>query len=449
MAGMKKYIQCWVKAFLLILACCFFHAYYQMATYGHTTTYTPPSDGVDRTELVDELTEKLNRTAKKCYELQKSLEHLEEAVEKKKRELSRKKAELDALRLYDPRRFFVAREMENVATNLQEIKAQVEKVRKKYLEAKDEVVSIKAQIEILGGKIFRDLFTRETLVHICRDALRLAFYSFLLIWGGRVAWKVLLYYVLAPFIARFRIKLNQDEVSEDWQNTLPDQHLSLTAAAGHPVIIKNQDYINKYAPEDCRKNTVFMLSWRYFIMSWLEDLTVLTQLCPASAEQAVRVDIAHPDPNVYFTTIRLSSHPVYITPASIVAYSGAMKLKAVWSNLFNPVAWAMGRVRFYTATGDGTLVIQGNGKLVNQTLSHPTDSMVLKMDTLVAAHSHLRFGVKPNETLIPYLLGQADLFDMKLTGKGQAIQTTALPSTTLMAKFRDSALAILGKFLGF
>lgn len=446
---MKKYIQCWVKAFLLIWACCFIHGYYQMATYGHTTTYTPPSDGVDRTELVDELTEKLNRMAKKCYELEKSLEHLEAEVEKKQRELSRKKAELDALKSYDPRRILVAREMETVATDLQKIKAQAEKAHKKYLEAKDEVVSIKAQIEILGGKIYRDLFSWETFAHIWRDALRLAFFSFLLIWGGRVAWKVLLYYVIAPFIARFRIKLNQDEVYEDWHNTPPDQHLSITAAAGQPVLIKNQDYINKYTPEDCCKKTVFMLSCRYFVMSWLEDLTVLTRLCPASAEQSVSVDLTHPDPNIYFTTIRLSSHPVYITPASIVAYSGSMKLKAVWSNLFNPAAWAMGRVRFYTATGDGILVLQGNGKLVNHALQHPTDSMVLKMDTLAAAHSHLRFGVKPNETLIPYLLGQADLFDMKLSGMGQALQTTALPSTTLMAKFRDSALAILGKFLGF
>lgn len=336
--------------------------------------------------------------------------------------------------------------MEKIAIDLDELKAKRDKVQGDLIAAKDEVLSIKTQIEILGGKVYRDLFARETFIHILRDSLRVSSLSLLAIWVGRVIWKVILYYLLAPFIARFRIKLNQDDTHADFESFKPEQHFSLNAAAGHSILIKNQDYINKYAPENCRKKTVWLFSWKHPIMSWLEDLTVLTRFIPESPAQSVSVDITHSDPTIYFTTIKLSSHPVYITPASIVAYSGSMKLKAIWSNLFNPAAWVMGRVRFYTATGDGILVIQGHGKLVNHTL---TDSMVLKMDSLAAAHSHLRFGVKPNETFIPYLLGQANLFDLKLSGKGQAIQTTAMPSSSMMAKFRDSALAILGKFLGF
>lgn len=443
---MKEYIYCWLKAFLLIFACCFIYGYYQMAMFGHTTTYTPPIDGADRTELIKDLTEQLNRASKKVYEAEKSVEHFIDAIEKKQQEFARKKDELDALKSYDPRRYFVIREMEKIAIDLDDLKAKRDKVQGDLIAAKDEVLSIKTQIEILGGKVYRDLFARETFIHILRDSLRVSSLSLLAIWVGRVIWKVILYYLLAPFIARFRIKLNQDDTHADFESFKPEQHFSLNAAAGHSILIKNQDYINKYAPENCRKKTVWLFSWKHPIMSWLEDLTVLTRFIPESPAQSVSVDITHSDPTIYFTTIKLSSHPVYITPASIVAYSGSMKLKAIWSNLFNPAAWVMGRVRFYTATGDGILVIQGHGKLVNHTL---TDSMVLKMDSLAAAHSHLRFGVKPNETFIPYLLGQANLFDLKLSGKGQAIQTTAMPSSSIMAKFRDSALAILGKFLGF
>lgn len=84
---MKKYIYCWLKAFLLIFACCFIYGYYQMAMFGHTTTYTPPIDGADRTELIKDLTEQLNRASKKVYEAEKSVEHFIDAIEKNSKNL--------------------------------------------------------------------------------------------------------------------------------------------------------------------------------------------------------------------------------------------------------------------------------------------------------------------------------------------------------------------------
>lgn len=444
---MKRFLSFWLSVLLLVWLVYIGINYYQLFRDGHTATYTPSQELPERIST-KELLEQLREVEAQLSTLKANCAEIERCISAKKRQIDAKNKELKEL----PKRKLVRRC--EVKYELYKIKTDYKEIIKKKDELQSNIRNTKVTIRLIKDDIKKELWyickmiiSWEAARCILWDALQQAFKIWIILLILRISTTLFAYYVWAPFAAQFRVTPASGEGKFDWQASSADQHLTLCAAPGHSITVKDQSYVIRYDAENCQKNTIWLLSRKHPLMCWVEDLTVMTRYTPTDSQHPISVSLTNDNPNMYFISIKLSEEPVYIMPSSIVAYTGTLKLKAQW-HFLSPAAWLIGRIRFYSATGDGILVLQGIGKLENSTLERESDMKALKMDTLVAAHGNIRLGIYRNETLIPYLMGQADIFDLQLKGKGQAIQTTALPKKTVVATFRDSLLAVIKHFLG-
>ena len=234
----------------------------------------------------------------------------------------------------------------------------------------------------------------------------------------------LIYYVWAPLVeACAPVCFCGSEPAADPAPAEGERGVKLTGVPVPPgdcLLVRDEAYTAGYTEfEDSRlrKGTQMLLSWRYWFMSWRCGLTVLTRFSnPADSTRTHEVNITSNDPDEYFSLITLEpGQHCYVTPSDIVAVSGGVNIRARW-RLWLP-AWCMGQVRAYVASGRGTVVVRAVGGITAGTLE-PGQVTVRKLHSLICASQGVQLHVRRTETLIPYLLGKATLFDLRLQGHG-------------------------------
>ena len=254
----------------------------------------------------------------------------------------------------------------------------------------------------------------------------------------------LLYYIWAPLVeACAPVCFCGGEPAADPAPAEGEKGVKLTAVPlppGDCLLVRDEAYTAGYTEfEDSRlrKGTQMLLSWRYWYMSRRCGLTLLTRFSnPEDSSRTHEVNITSNDPDEYFHVITLEpGQRCYVTPADIVAVSGGVELHARW-RLWLP-AWCMGQIRAYVASGRGTVVVRAVGGITAGTLE-PGQVTVRKLHSLICASQGVQLHVRRTETLIPYLLGKATLFDLRLQGHGSyCIRNTFSHSTAV------------GRLLGF
>lgn len=321
---------------------------------------------------------------------------------------------------------------------------------------KSEIATKLAQEELKDSVLIR-------LPEAFKTQLPHAFYTLLAIWISSILWKVIAYYILAKYLEHRQgfSFMNADHDSQPptpgtEQANFAERHgkrITVSIAPGQSLTIKQEDFLASYAKKQgIRKRTVWLFSRQYWLMSLINGLSLMTRLSlDSKATTPFQADISSSsDPDTYFLRVDLTPNlPLMIMPSSLVAYSGDIHLRVHW-RFWNLVSWCIGQIRYYTISGTGYIVLQGQGGLTQNSQDDMDGDHVIKMRALAAISSRRGLQVQRTETFIPYFLGMTDLLDMRISGEGIAVQRNVIQeSQTLLGKTRDSIFSIIGKLLGF
>lgn len=284
-----------------------------------------------------------------------------------------------------------------------------------------------------------------------KDALKIVFFIYLLTASNKFA----LYYVLAPFIER----LSQTvviPVSAEASTTPHTRHshkiITCPLKPGESFILKSETYCGGYSDNtkvtDLLKQTQWIYSTKYWLMSILCGLTILTRFTNRG-HQTQTIRITSDDADEYFCQLNISpGEHHFVIPSDLVAFSSGVQLTA-FNQFKSPSAWAMGQVRYYILQGEGTVILRAHGGMT-RIESDRYSINTHKKHSIIHASGKLQLHARRTETLVPYLLGHADLFDQKITGEGiYHIRNTSRKTLTLPEKFSHIFFSSLGKLLGF
>ena len=234
----------------------------------------------------------------------------------------------------------------------------------------------------------------------------------------------LLYYAWAPLVESCApVRFCGREPGPEPAHAQGEQGVKLTSIPlppGDSVLVRDESYTAGYTEHaDCRlkKSICLIFSWKYWFMSYTCGLRMLTRFTnPAQNERALDISITSNDPDEYFAVINVEpGQRYYFTPSDLVAISGGVEIHARW-RLWLP-AWCMGQVRAYVLSGRGTVVVRAIGGITAGHLENGRED-VRKLHSLICASQGVHLHVRRTETFLSYLLGRADLFDLRLTGNG-------------------------------
>ncbi len=430
---MKKFIFNWFLAFLSISLLCYVHSVYQ--------EYQKKKNPIHL--RIDSLRSNYNNAYSNMESIEKKRKEYDDALKEREKEIS------DApwySRYYKKISYWYSYTIGQGKAEAERLDDQFNNAKEAVERVGNDLLATENEISTESKNLLKILCDFPILVKSLFLGLQ---YTFLLFVGYYLFGKIFLYYGVAPILQRRSLSLGDENMYYDWKNSESCQQLRI-GDAGERVVVKGEEFHSKYNQDGIKKKTRWLLSRRYFLMSFFVGWDVCTVFYPKSDDKAVGLHVSHPDPNRYFIKIHLNEDkPVFVNPRALVAYTGNLKIRAQW-HPFNIVAWLQGRIRYFCFSGNGALVLQGSGQLVNHNVQAKTGhSIVLRHNTAVAVSSNMKFSVQRNETFMPFCLGEASLFDDRLAGDGSVIQITGDSGRTKLAVARDSVWTIIGKFLGF
>ena len=267
--------------------------------------------------------------------------------------------------------------------------------------------------------------------------------------------RVLAYFVYVPLLGRYLhgVQLPASVVPQDADDSSGGRKIiHCELSPGDSLILKNERYCGGYsdaaAGDQLQKRTRFIYSTRYWLMSLMCGLTIMTRFLNKSKE-VQHIRITSDDPDEYFCKFRLEEGAqIFVTPGDLVAFSGGVRL-AVLNRLSSYSAWAMGQVRYYTLVGSGEVVLRAHGGMT-RIVSGGGRYNVHKKHSIIDAGGHLKLVPHRTETFIPYLLGNSSLYDVRIEGEGEYhIRNTAKKALTVSERLSNVFFSSLGKFLGF
>ena len=284
--------------------------------------------------------------------------------------------------------------------------------------------------------------------------------STLLVYLVLLAWKLFCFYIFAPWIEqRQSIQLFEGETavsapgSAELGSKQGSKLLTLPLAPGQVLTVCDEDYTGGYTDADVdklEKRTQWLFSGRYWLMSWLCGLVLMTRFENARANTETHyITVTSDDPDEYFYEQHLEEgHPIFISPSDLVAYSDGIRIRSHW-RLLSLVAWSMGQVRYYSLSGRGRVVVRSDGGLSSKSVT-PGCSYICKKHSIISAEQGVRLHVRRTETLMPYLFGKSDLFDLRLHGIGLFRMHNALHQPhTVSERVSHIFMESLGAFFGF
>ena len=284
--------------------------------------------------------------------------------------------------------------------------------------------------------------------------------STLLVYLGLLAWKLFCFYIFAPWIERRQsIQLFEGKAAAGAPGTVEhggeqgNKLITLPLAPGQVLTVCDEDYTGGYTDADVaklKKRTQWLFSVRYWLMSWLCGLVLMTRFENARANTETHyITVTSDDPDEYFSEQHLEEgQPIFISPSDLVAFSDGIRIRAHW-RLLSPVAWSMGQVRYYSLSGRGRVIVRSDGGLTGKSVT-PGCSYICKKHSIISAEQGVRLHVRRTETLMPYLFGKSDLFDLRLHGTGFFRMHNALHQPhTVSERVSHIFMESLGAFFGF
>ena len=272
-----------------------------------------------------------------------------------------------------------------------------------------------------------------------------------------VVLKLLAYYAAAPVVEKLDAitpfsRVGSTGPAQDITGERGVKLVNLDLPPGESLLVRDEKYTGgyeEYADSELEKRTQILFSWKYWLMSWLCGLCILTRFTnKSSTGRTHSISITSDDPDEYFTAITLApGERCSITPSDLVAFSGSISIFGRW-RAWLP-AWCMGQIRHYVLAGPGMVVVRAEGGITGDEV-HPGKVAIRRKHCLISASQGVLLHVRRTETLIPYLLGITGLFDLRLMGNGNyRIRNVITAPRSVADRASHLFLEGLGKFLGF
>ncbi len=273
-------------------------------------------------------------------------------------------------------------------------------------------------------------------------------------------WTMVAYYLLAPLVnlwrplAPARSGRGQGDMMGGASGEIGEKNLLITIEPGEAFLVKDEKYVALREVDGMKHSFIFVYSWCHLIMSICCKLTSLVSY-KANAGKARELRISSDDPDEYFCTMDIPpGEQIVIHPSDLIGCSEDISLRTRWS--FSPQAFYAGQMRFYVMQGPERELGQQPARVVVRSLGGITSMQIkdsgyaLKKHCLIAATSGVRMGVKRTESFWNYFNGQADLFDLYLSGTGEVrIHNARLKSTDGDERSNRTFREALCNFLGF
>ena len=276
--------------------------------------------------------------------------------------------------------------------------------------------------------------------------------------SATLAGKLLLFYGLAPWVEGLGSLHLSDSNTTLPQSTHSENDgefgckmLHIALRPDESISVRDETFCAGYSDSpQLTKDTHWIFSLRHPLMSILCGLTLMTRFrsAPESTVEHT-LSISSDDPDEYFSKLFLrEGERVLISPTDLVAFGSGIQISACWK-LFSLPAWCLGQIRYYTLTGPGTVVVRSQGGITQLTVS-PALPLIRKKHSLITSSSGVLLSARRTETLVPYILGRTDLFDLQLRGEGCVrLRNAQVVPATLVEKTFYTFLEGLGKLLGF
>ena len=232
-------------------------------------------------------------------------------------------------------------------------------------------------------------------------------------------WKCIKYWFLADMVQR------RQEVKMKGMNEIArmpslfgeeKKLLSLRLEPEQKVIVRKEQFSAQYNNAQVRKGSQFVFSWEALFLSIACDM--LCMVTYRNKSGCLReISISSENPDDYFMRVDLKPNKrCYVRPSSLVAWSEGVRISGEW-RLFSLSAWCIGQLRYYYITGPGFIVLRGEGGLT-PFLQRDGGNNVVKMGSVVFCQESMYQHVARTESFVNYIMGGADLFDLKLSGRG-------------------------------
>jgi len=305
--------------------------------------------------------------------------------------------------------------------------------------------------------------TTEKLAYYCESFKKqlLKFSNWIL--GFKVAFlivaiplilRAVLYWGIAPILEKTAglnlFENNDSHIGEISINGEGEKNLKVEILPKSSLIVVDESFVNGVESDNFLKKSMrWLFSWKYPIMSYFCGLRAMNEY-ENIFSRATYIDITSDDPDDYFIEIELKDcKGAFILPSAIKAFSPTLNIECKW-RLNSLVSWIMFRLRYYVISGSGKLILSASGGFANRDAESGEGWNRRKPSSLAFADSNLKWNVTRTELWYPYIIGNCELFDLLISGKGKyLIRNTQPRKNVLNLSSPESILNVIGKLLGF
>lgn len=266
---------------------------------------------------------------------------------------------------------------------------------------------------------------------------------------GPIFWKLIWYYIVAPFSNRFppiEVLTGQEDSGGHLSSSSPNRNMPIKISQDNPILVK-MGYIQQRG-SNLKLTTRFLYSWSHPLISYAAGLHQMTKIS-ASEKSDETIFIASGDPETYISEFVLENHPgIVIHPRYIVGISEGIVLKSKWY-LKNIHCWLTGQLRYIIFYGSGKIYLEGRGGL--DTFSPNPGPSKVEQSLVVGFETKLSYATTRTETFWPYYRNKSQLVDDLFYGNGiliRQISTSKFSENFLQQKI-EFILNSIGKLLGF
>ena len=300
------------------------------------------------------------------------------------------------------------------------------------------------QLDFQLSKLTGNVTTTEEVVRAWRKFQPWIFWAVGCIVLTPIVWSVFMFYVIAPLATKQRpIKLVETDVTDTCWST-PKASLNVELAPSDKLWVRNELLTQR---DGSTKRTAFLWNWRAPAVSTLSGLLFCTKVVNDS-DQSSKFALSSNAPEEEISAIILENDSaVILHVANIVAIAGDVTVTARW-RIWNLNGWLTGQLRFLVFKGPGRIFVGGPRGIEGCKV---TDQELVEQPVTIGFDGCLEYSVKRTETFIPYLRGQASLFDDCFEGQGTMFRKNAASHgrKNFLERTFGTFFAILGKLFGF
>ena len=226
-----------------------------------------------------------------------------------------------------------------------------------------------------------------------------------------------------------------------------EKNLKVEVQPNSSLIVVNERFVNDIeASTNLKASIRWLFSWRYPIMSFFCKLRCMNEYKNTSQTSAY-IDVTSNDPDDYFIEIDLNDcEGAFVVPSKIKAFSPTLNIKCKW-RLFSLISWIIFRPRYYVVSGTGKLVLSSTGGFANRKATN--NYIRRKPSSLIFADVSLKWNATRTELWYPYIIGNGELFDLRILGEGNYLIQNTVHSKEFSLTSPESVLNVLGKLAGF